>query len=103
MHISESVVWQETNDSISIYHTESGKFRTLNETAAKIWLLVDGNPDRESVRTQLGLLYGSGNVALTGRIRIEVDRFINGMVEAGLFIEDDADRAGVPLAEGVAV
>ncbi|MEV6602175.1 PqqD family protein [Actinoplanes sp. NPDC051346] len=99
MRISESVVWQETADGISIYHTESGEFRTLNETAAKIWVLVDGDGAREPVRTKLSLLYGGGNPALTGRIRAEVDRFVDTMIEGGLFTEDDSEA---PVAEGVA-
>jgi Coenzyme PQQ synthesis protein D (PqqD) len=87
LQISDSVIWQETGGSISLYHTESGDFRTLNETGAKIWVLVASDGERETVISKLALLFAGRNPALGARIRAEADEFISSMVEEGLLSE----------------
>ncbi|MGX6602219.1 PqqD family protein [Micromonosporaceae bacterium Da 78-11] len=88
LRISDSVIWNETADGISLYHTESGDFRTLNGTGAKVWVLVESAGDREQVGRNLSLLYAGPDAALDARIRSEVDGFITTMVESGLLAED---------------
>jgi hypothetical protein len=87
LHISDAVIWQESAEGVSLYHTESGEFRTLNDSGAKIWALVAGDGDRELVATRLALLHAGNNAALAARIRADVDAFITAMVEAGLLDE----------------
>ncbi len=87
LHISENVIWNETADGVSLYHIETGEFRTLNTTAAKIWVLLADHGDREAVRSRLSLLFAAGNAAIASRIRAEVDSFIDAMVGQGMLDE----------------
>ncbi|MFJ9845586.1 PqqD family protein [Kitasatospora sp. NPDC101155] len=96
LHISDAVIWQESAGGISLYHTESGDFRTLNATAAQIWALVESAGEREEVVERLSLLFAGHNAALGQRIRTEVDSFITSMVEAGLLQETGAAQAARP-------
>lgn len=89
LHISDAVIWQETPDGISLYHSESGDFRTLNATAAQIWALVESDGDRETIIRNLSLLFAANHPVMTARIREEVDAFISSMVEAGLLQETE--------------
>ncbi|AWZ06449.1 MULTISPECIES: PqqD family protein [unclassified Streptomyces] len=98
LHISDAVIWQETPDGISLYHSESGDFRTLNSTAAQIWALVESDGDRETVIRNLSLLFAGHNAVMTARIRAEVDAFISSMVEADLLQETDAETRSEPAA-----
>ncbi|MFD7256059.1 PqqD family protein [Streptomyces sp. NPDC059874] len=91
--INDAVIWQESGEGISLYHTESGEFRTLNATAAQIWALVEEDGDRETVIHKLSLLFAGHNPVMTARIRAEVDAFITSMVEAELLRETEADQS----------
>lgn len=88
LRISDSVIWNETANGVSLYHIESGEFRTLNETGAQIWVLVESDGDREQVSSKLALLFAGHNAVQGARIRSEVDEFINSMIESGLLAED---------------
>ncbi|MCY0935999.1 PqqD family protein [Streptomyces sp. H34-S4] len=99
LHISDAVIWQETPDGVSLYHSESGDFRTLNSTAAQIWALVESDGDRETVIKNLSLLFAGHNPVMTARIRAEVDAFISSMVEADLLLETEAPAQAGPGAE----
>ncbi|MER5483027.1 PqqD family protein [Streptomyces sp. NPDC002812] len=90
LHISDAVIWQESGDGISLYHSESGDFRTLNSTAAQIWALVESDGDRETVINNLSLLFAGHNPVMTARIRAEVDAFISSMIEADLMEETES-------------
>jgi hypothetical protein len=87
LQINESVIWQETGDGISLYHTDSGEFRTLNDTGAKIWVLVESDGEREMVKSRLTLLFAGPNTAVGQRIHADVDNFIDSMIEQGLLSE----------------
>ena len=87
LRVSDAVIWQESPSGISLYHTETGRFLTLNETGAKIWVLVDSDGERELVISKLSLLFGGRNNVLGNRIRTEVDQFIDSMVDDGLLVE----------------
>lgn len=102
LHISDAVIWQETADGISLYHSESGDFRTLNSTAAQIWALVESDGDRETVIRNLSLLFAGHNPVMTARIRAEVDAFISSMVEADLLLETEAGAEAQTRSEPAA-
>jgi hypothetical protein len=87
LHISDSVIWHESGDGVSIYHTDSGEFVSLNGSAAQIWVLLDGDGEREPVISKLSLMYAGGNATMGRRIRSEVDEFIDRMVATGLIAE----------------
>ncbi|MFJ6792988.1 PqqD family protein [Streptomyces sp. NPDC091268] len=91
LHISDAVIWQESEGGVSLYHTESGEFRTLNATAAQIWALVDADGDRETVARKLSLMFAGHNAVMTARIREEVDAFIGSMIEADLLQEAETE------------
>ncbi|MFD9302748.1 PqqD family protein [Streptomyces sp. NPDC060048] len=102
LRINDAVIWQETPDGISLYHSESGDFRTLNSTAAQIWALVESDGDRETVIRNLSLLFAGHNTVMTARIRAEVDAFISSMVEADLIQETPADMRAETRSEPAA-
>ena len=87
LQVSDAVIWQETAEGVSLYHTETGEFLTLNETAAQIWILVAHDGEREPVISKLSLLFGGGHSAMDGRIRSDVDEFLNSMISDGLLVE----------------
>jgi hypothetical protein len=87
LDISENVIWHEMADGVSLYHIETGEFRTLNATAAQIWALLADNGDRAAVVTRLSLLYAAGNAAIAARIRSDVDAFVADMVSQGMLVE----------------
>lgn len=87
LQVSDSVIWQETEDGVSLYNTETGDFVTLNGTAAQIWVLVASDGDREPVVSKLALLYGGANPDLSSRIGADVDEFLVAMVRDGLLLE----------------
>ncbi|MFC5830951.1 PqqD family protein [Nonomuraea insulae] len=87
LRISDAVVWQETGEGISLYHTETGDFRTLNETGSKIWLLVANSGEAQPVASALSREFAGTNATLIKRIVVDVHEFIGTMVEQGLFEE----------------
>lgn len=89
LQISDAVVWQEGAETISIYHTETGDFRSLNETAAKIWMLVENDGTRESVVSKLAGEFAGTNATMAGRIRKDVEDFLQSMIELGFIAESD--------------
>ncbi|MDF5759116.1 PqqD family protein [Spongiactinospora sp. TRM90649] len=91
LRISDAVVWQETADGISLYHTETGDFRTLNETGSRIWMLVASDGEREPVGTKLSHEFAGTHTGMLRRILTDVDEFIGSMVENG-FIEESAQE-----------
>lgn len=88
LQVSDAIIWQETAEGVSLYHTETGDFLSLNGTGAQIWALVASDGEREPVAAQLSLLYGGRNEVLRRQIRTEVDAFITTMIESGLLAED---------------
>lgn len=90
LRVNDAVIWQESAAGISLYHTETGKFLSLNGTGAKIWVLLESDGEREPVISKLSLLFAGRNAALSSRIRAEVDEFIDSMVEDGLLTESRA-------------
>jgi len=88
LQISDAVIWQESAGGVSLYNIETGDFLTLNETAAKIWTLVASDGEREKIISELSLQYTGTNTATSGRIRTEIDDFLDSMVKGGLLAED---------------
>jgi hypothetical protein len=87
LRIADAVIWHETADGVSLYHTETGEFLTLNDSGAKIWVLLADDGDRESLISRLSLLYAATNPTTRGRIRSDVEEFLRTMVEGGLLAE----------------
>ncbi|GGL07196.1 hypothetical protein Sme01_11920 [Sphaerisporangium melleum] len=87
LRISDAVVWQETAEGVSLYHTETGDFRTLNESGSRIWMLVADNGEREPVVSELSGEFAGSNTAMLKRILTDVDEFISALVKDGLIEE----------------
>ncbi|NUO99649.1 MAG: PqqD family protein [Nonomuraea sp.] len=87
LRISDAVIWQETGDGISLYHTETGDFHSLNETASKIWEYVASEGEREKIIARLAEEFAGDNALVTVRIMRDVDEFVAGMVKEGLLEE----------------
>ena len=87
LQISDAVIWQDAGEFVSLYHLDHGEFITLNESGAKIWKLVDSEGDLDGIVARLSMEYGGSSTAMSGRIRGEVRRFVDSMVERGLLAE----------------
>jgi hypothetical protein len=90
LHVSDAVIWQESNEGVSLYNTETGDFVSLNGTGAQIWVLVASDGEREPVISKLSLLYAGPDKELGSRIGTDVDEFIASMVAGGLLVESAA-------------
>jgi coenzyme PQQ synthesis protein D (PqqD) len=90
LSINDAVIWNETAEGVSLYHTETGDFLTLNETGAKIWLLVDSDGERDKIISRLSLQFAGRNELMSGRIRADVSQFLDSMISAGLLAENEA-------------
>lgn len=90
LSINDAVIWNETAEGVSLYHTETGDFLTLNETGAKIWLLVDSDGERDKIISRLSLQFAGRNELMSGRIRTDVSQFLDSMIRAGLLAETEA-------------
>ncbi|MEU4574377.1 PqqD family protein [Nonomuraea sp. ATR24] len=90
LQISDAVIWQETAGGISLYHTESGDFHSLNETASRIWTLVADKGEREAIVSELSQQFSGGSVAVSVRIVKDVQAFLGTMIEQGLIEERPA-------------
>ena len=90
LSINDAVIWNETAEGVSLYHTETGDFLTLNDTGAKIWLLVDSDGERDKIISRLSLQFAGRNEVMSGRIRTDVSQFIDSMFSAGLLAENEA-------------
>ncbi|MEU7879215.1 PqqD family protein [Microbispora bryophytorum] len=95
LRISEAVIWQETGEGISLYHTESGDFHSLNDTGSRIWRLVASDGEREPVMFKLSRDFAGSNSAMSRRIVTEVEEFIGAMIEQGLIEEVTAEEPAV--------
>lgn len=87
LQISDAVIWQETAEGVSLYHTETGDFLTLNETGARIWMLIASDGEREKIVSRLSLEFAGRNPAMSSRVRAEVEEFISSMITDGLLAE----------------
>lgn len=90
LSINDAVIWNETAEGVSLYHTETGDFLTLNDTGAKIWLLVNSDGERDKIISRLSLQFAGRNELMSGRIRADVSQFLDSMVSAGLLAENEA-------------
>jgi hypothetical protein len=79
LRISDSVIWQEQGDGVSLYHLDHGFFLTLNESGARIWKLLGDGGDVDAIVARLALEFGGSSPAMTARIRGDVQRFITTM------------------------
>lgn len=93
LRISDSVVWQETAEGISLYHIETGDFRTLNETATRIWALVAADGERDAVISRLSREFAGSNAAMGGRVRADIEEFLGLMIADGLMAEGEPSPA----------
>ncbi|GIH67934.1 PqqD family protein [Sphaerimonospora thailandensis] len=90
LRISDAVIWQETEDRVSLFHTETGDFNTLNETGSRIWQLVVSDGEREPIALKLSREFAGNNPAVSRRILTDVQEFIDMMLETGLIEEHPA-------------
>lgn len=90
LRISDAVIWHETAESVSLYHTETGEFHTLNETGSKIWILVGSDGEWEPILSRLVDEFAGNNTAVAVRILTEVKAFLGSMIERGWIEERPA-------------
>ncbi|MEV7964504.1 PqqD family protein [Sphaerisporangium sp. NPDC088356] len=87
LQINDAVIWQETEEGISLYHTETGEFHSLNATAARIWTLIASDGEREPIISKLSREFAGSSALVSSRIRMDVEDFIGTMIKDELIEE----------------
>lgn len=81
--VSDTVIWHESNGSVSLYHVESGEFHTLNETGSKIWSIVLEHGEQETVLSKLVEEFAGDNAALAVTIVTDTKAFLSRAIAEG--------------------
>lgn len=90
IQVSDSVIWHENAGGVSLYHTETGDFHTLNETGSKIWILIASHGEWEPIISKLLDEFAGNNSAVTIRILTDAKAFLCSMIERGWIEERPA-------------
>lgn len=91
--IPEDVIWLAGDEEVRLYDAASGEFRTLNRTAAEIWMLITEGKTIAEITEVLTHKYAAGNARDADRLRQEAAAFMAILAEQGLL----ASRAPVDL------
>ncbi|GAA1957375.1 PqqD family protein [Kitasatospora viridis] len=87
--ISESVVWTGAGNEVRLYDTDSGEFRTLNDSAAQIWHLITDGACEQQVSDVLVEKYSAGDADEGAVIARDVHRFLATLVEGAILVRTD--------------
>jgi hypothetical protein len=91
--VSPSVVWSESGNEINLYDTTAGEFQSLNPTAAAIWRHVIDTGDQAAIIAALAEEYGAQDDNQRHLLASDVDRFIRGLAELGLIVQQPSGAA----------
>lgn len=96
--ISPDVVWTASDEEIRLYEPRSGEFRTLNSSAASIWLRFAEPRSAEEVSNELAGQFGAADPAQRAMIARDVQEFMDLLiVEDMLQADPRADGSTEPL------
>jgi Coenzyme PQQ synthesis protein D (PqqD) len=85
--VSPSVVWTDSGDEIRLYDTTAGEFMTLNPTAAAIWRHMVEHGEQRAIVAALTEEFGAQDDNQRHLIASDTDRFVRGLVDGGLIVE----------------
>jgi PqqD family protein of HPr-rel-A system len=91
--VSPSVVWSESGDEIRLYDTVSGDFQTLNATGTAIWRRIADTGDQDAVVAALADEFGAQDDNQRHLIASDTERFIRGLADRGLIVEQPSGAA----------
>ena len=83
-HISEQVVWMESESGVRLYNGSVGEFLSLDGTAAEIWLLITKEFRSDEIFSVLAEKYGCGNAKQMERISQEANDFLVSLESRGV-------------------
>ncbi|MFF3002379.1 PqqD family protein [Kitasatospora sp. NPDC057940] len=93
--IDSEVVWTPSLDEVRIYSARSGEFRTLNHTAAEIWLELAENRSVPDVVAELARRHGAESPAQRALIAKDVQEFVARLLAQDLLVAADQGDARV--------
>jgi PqqD family protein of HPr-rel-A system len=91
--VNPSVVWSESSDEIRLYDTASGDFHTLSPTGSAIWRRIADTGDRDAIVAALAEEFGAQDDNQRHLIANDTERFIRGLVDLGLIVEQPSGAA----------
>lgn len=77
LSISDGVIWQETDGTVSLYYLDSGEFLMLNDAGSRIWTLVSDFGSRQTVLSKLVERFAIGDPDLAVTIVTDTKAFID--------------------------
>lgn len=84
MKVPDDVVWVDDEDAVRLYHSGTGEFRTLNESAADIWRLLAAGLGEQELVDRLAEEYGAQDRAQRAAIAEDVAEFLRMLGAEGL-------------------
>ncbi|PTQ69317.1 PqqD family protein [Celeribacter persicus] len=87
LRISESMMWNEVEGSVSFYHLETGDFQTLNETGSYLWMLVSDGMTRRDVLSATVGHFAAGNAELAVTVLSDTKGFLDTALANGWVVE----------------
>jgi hypothetical protein len=94
--VSPSVVWSETGTEIRLYDTVSGNFQTFNPTGTAIWRHIADTGDQDAIVSALADEFGAQDDNQRHLIASDTERFIHGLADRGLIVEQPSGAALPP-------
>jgi hypothetical protein len=104
IQVSPDVVWIPDSEEVRLYDASAGEFRTLNQTAARIWRLAAEGRGRTEIAEALCAQYADGDPRDTALIAADVADFIDELVAQHLLVDAVEESTGAerPADEGAA-
>jgi hypothetical protein len=93
VRINPDVVWIPGDEEIRLYDASAGEFRTLNESAARIWQLAADGRGRAEIAEILAAQYADGDPRDTALIAADVADFIDELIAQRLLVDAAGEGA----------
>ena len=85
--IDDAIVWSDADGVVSLFHTTTGEFHSLNETGSRIWkLIADGLPTTE-IASALMAEFADGDEVLSLAVFLDAKNFVDALSERGWILE----------------
>ena len=79
----QRIIEHEADDDLVLYDPAKDAVYVLNDTAAVIWWLCDGQRTTEGITAQLARLYGSEQAAVAGDVEETLSELCNNRLVIG--------------------
>jgi len=98
--IDSEVVWIPADGEVRLYDPKAGDFRTLNSTAAEIWLLIAEGRTVEAVTAELARRHTDQSPAQIAVVARDVQEFVDLLLAQGLACAAEDERTAEAPSAG---